>query len=175
MGTDFTSIRFTHSFRVAYLKFRNAIADATQGVANPAPGSSLVISPVSGDFTCLSGGEAFCSGPNILAPQATFQTNKQGKYDGSLTFRSHILRYGIGVNRILGGGFAKFFGLAPAVNATFNSSNQALAAAGPLPGGASNPLNWPAENVLLGNGQGFFTEIPPFWLPAGGQFDPRFT
>src|SRR5437870_5637979 len=35
MGTDFTSIRFTHSFRVAYLKFRNAIADATQGVSNP--------------------------------------------------------------------------------------------------------------------------------------------
>src|SRR2546422_11383311 len=62
MGTDFTSIRFTHSFRVAYLKFRNAIADATQGVSNPAPGISLVISPVSGDFTCLSGGEAFCSG-----------------------------------------------------------------------------------------------------------------
>jgi len=190
MGTDFTSIRFTHSFRVAYLKFRNAIADATQGVSNPAPGISLVISPVSGDFTCLSGGEAFCSGPNILAPQATFQTNKQGKYDGSLTFRSHILRYGIGVNRILGGGFAKFFGIAPSVGSQFTAEHDAqgnliggteLFAANScgtnkpcFPGGVSNPLNYPTQNVLMGNGQGFFTEIPEFGLPAGGQFDTRF-
>jgi hypothetical protein len=176
MGTDFTSGRFTHSLRVGYLKFRNAIADAvaSSGSPNPAPGISLMISPGGvGDLTCLGGGEAFCSGANILAPQATYQSNKQGKYDGSFTFKSHILRYGIGVNRILGGGFAKFFGIAPPVNATFNSANQAFAAA--RPGGAGNPLNWPAENVLLGNGQGFFTEIPEFGLPAGGQFDTRFT
>ncbi|HYL09945.1 MAG TPA: carboxypeptidase regulatory-like domain-containing protein [Candidatus Acidoferrales bacterium] len=169
MGTDFTKGRFTNSFRVGYMKFRNAIADATtSGVLNPAPGISLMISPGGvGDLTCLAGGEAFCSGTNILAPQATYQSNKQGKYDGSFAFKSHILRYGIGVNRILGGGFAKFFGIAPAVNATFPGSAPAV--------GASNPLNWPAENVLLGNGQGFFTEIPQFGLPAGGQFDTRFT
>src|SRR5713226_5327496 len=182
IGTDFTKGRFTNSFRVGYMKFRNGIADAavSSGSFDPAPGLTLIITPAGfGDITCLGGGEAFCSGPNILAPQKTYQSNKQGKYDGSFAFKSHILRYGIGVNRILGGGFAKFFGLAPAVDATFNSANQGFAAGGPFPavGGskAGNPLNWPAENVLLGNGQGFFTEIPQFGLPAGGQFDTRFT
>src|SRR5207245_7787365 len=41
--------------------------------------------------------------------------------------------------------------------------------------GANNPLNYPVQNVLMGNGQGFFTEIPQFGFPAGGQFDTRFT
>ncbi len=173
MGTDFVSGRFTHSFRVGYMKFRNAIVDATQGVTNPAPGISLVIAPFL-DFTCLGGGEAFCSGTNILAPQQTYQTNKQGKYDGSFTFRSHILRYGVGVNRILGGGFAKFFGIAPIVGSILTTDTEAQAAGGPFPGGSNNPLNYPVQNVLMGNGQGFFTERPEFGFPAGGQFDTRF-
>ncbi len=175
IGTDFTSGRFTHSFRVGYMKFRNAIADASQGVLNPAAGIALIISPSSVDLTCLGGGEAFCSGANILAPQATLQSNKQGKYDGSFTFGSHILRYGIGVNRILGGGFAKFFGLAPAVDSQLTSDTELAADSGPFPGKRNNPLNYPAQNVLLGNGQGFFTEMPQFGFPAGGQFDTRFT
>ncbi len=174
IGTDFTSGRFTHSFRVGYMKFRNAIADATQGVFNPAPEIAITITPASDDFTCLGGGEAFCSGTNILAPQQTYQTNKQGKYDGSFTFGSHVLRYGIGVNRILGGGFAKFFGIAPNVISIFNSANRQAAAGGPFPGGEGNPLNYPVSTVILGNGQGFFTESSEFGFPAGGQFDTRF-
>jgi hypothetical protein len=182
VGTDFVSGRFTHSFRVGYMKFRNAIADASQGVTNPAPGISLIIAPFL-DFTCLGGGEAFCSGTNILAPQQTYQTNKQGKYDGSFTFRSHVLRYGIGVNRILGGGFAKFFGIAPAVGSILSSgpgstedfADNSCGAGNPcFPGGSANPLNYPVQTVLMGNGQGFFTERPEFGFPAGGQFDTRF-
>ena len=37
-----------------------------------------------------------------------------------------------------------------------------------LPGGKSNPLNYPANNVTLGNGQGFSSELPAFGLPGGG-------
>jgi len=190
MGTDFVTGRATHQFRAGYMKFRNAIADATQGVQNPAPGITLIVAPFL-DFTCLGGGESFCSGTNILAPQATYQTNKQAKYDGSFSFGSHILRYGISVNRILGGGFAKFFGTSPAVGSILGSDTQLFAAdscdpSGPgtqtdpslqtpcFAGGASNPLNYPVQNVLMGNGQGFFTDIPQFGLPAGGQFDTRF-
>ncbi len=172
-GTDFSKGRFIHQFRLGYMKFRNAIADATQGVTNPAPGIALVIAPFL-DFSCLGGGESFCSGTNILAPQATFQSNKQGKYDGNFTFGSHNLRYGIGVNRILGGGFAKFFGVAPAVGSILGPSSEAFAASGPFPGGINNPLNYPVQNVLMGNGQGFFTDLPQFGFPAGGQFDTRF-
>ena len=183
MGTDFTTGRATHQFRVGYLKFRNGIADASQGVTNPAPGIALIIAPFF-DITCLGGGESFCSGANILAPQATFQSNKQGKYDGSFTFGSHVLRYGVGVNRILGGGFAKFFALAPPVGSILSSgpgstedfANNSCGTGNPcFAGGANNPLNYPVQNVLLGNGQGFFTEMPQFGFPAGGQFDTRFS
>ena len=186
LGLDFSTGRFTHSIRFEYLKFRNAIGDASAstGAFNLAPQLTLIVSP-SVDVSCLGGGEEFCSGPNILAPQATFQSDKQIKYDGSYTFGNHTLRYGGAFNRILGGGFANFFGLAPAVDSLFIPSGQpgstvdfANNSCGTLnpcfPGGASNPLNYPAQNVLLGNGQGFFTETPGFGLPAGGQHDNRF-
>jgi len=174
VGTDFTTGKFTHSIRFGYLKFRNGIVDASAGVFNPAPGIAINITPSAGDVTCLGGGEGFCSGTNILAPQNTFQTDKQVKYDGSYTFGSHVLRYGVGYNKILGGGFAKFFGIQPSVSSIENTANEAFANASPFgPGGAANPLNWPIDTIIMGNGQGFFTEIPQFGLPAGGQFDSR--
>lgn len=166
LGVDMTTGTFSHSFRFGYTKFANHISDAVSGsnVFNPAP-----------DIQIRIGG--FRSGPNPLAPQATFQSNKQFKYDGSKIVASHTLRYGVGVNRILGGGFANFFGIAPRIRSTTSAANQAIAAAGPFPGGSSNPLNYPvagAFSLQLGNGQGFFTENPGFDLPAGGQEDTRF-
>ncbi|HEV2387141.1 MAG TPA: carboxypeptidase-like regulatory domain-containing protein [Candidatus Acidoferrales bacterium] len=184
LGTDFNTGRFTHSIRWGYLKFHNSIADAASPGAgavspidNPAPNLTLIIANTL-DFTCLAGGENFCSGPNILAPQGTFQSDKQLKYDGSVVFRSHVLRYGVGYNKILGGGFASFFGIGPAVGSILDSSSEAFAAGGTFtcPNGSTGagcPLNYPVQNVLMGNGQGFFTEIPQFGLPAGGQFDSR--
>src|SRR5579884_1436963 len=163
-GVDFNTGSFTHAFRFGFTKFRNGIADATQsGVFNPDPQISISIGP---SLTCLAGGvNAFCSGTNILAPQETFQQNTQFKYDGSKTIHSHILRYGIGYNHIQGGGFAKFFAIAPLVNADLSDFNPANA---PFAGGAANPLNYPAQTVLLGNGQGFSSEKPAFGLPGGG-------
>src|SRR6266849_5175164 len=124
-GVDITHGHWTHTFRVGYLKFRNGITDAVTGsnIFNPAPLLALAIGNVS--TSCLSGGDLFCSGPNILAPQKTYQTNKQFKYDGSKIVHTHIIRYGFGYNRILGGGFASFFGIAPAVRGAFNTTSQA--------------------------------------------------
>lgn len=180
VGTDFSFGRSTNSIRFEYLKFRNSIVDgvALSGAPDPAPGISLNITPSGSDVTCLAGGELFCSGANILAPQKTFQTNKQVKYDGSYTFGRHTIRYGTSYNDIQGGGFAKFFGLEPAVISVDDSSstNRSFAAADHFgPGGASNPLNWPVTTVIFGNGQGFFTEKSGFDLPAGGQHDHRFS
>jgi hypothetical protein len=180
IGTDFSFGRSTNSIRFEYLKFRNSIVDgvALSGALDPVPGISLNITPSGGDFTCLAGGELFCSGANILAPQKTYQENRQVKYDGSYTVGRHTLRYGSSFNAILGGGFAKFFGLQPMVRSVDDPSGNARAFANtnPLgPGGASNPGNWPVETILFGNGQGFFTELPGFGLPAGGQYDHRFT
>jgi carboxypeptidase family protein len=177
IGTDFSIGRSTNSIRFEYLKFRNAIADAivSSGALDPIPGISLNITPSGADLTCLAGGENFCSGANILAPQATFQSDKQIKYDGSYSLGRHTLRYGVAFNRILGGGFASFFGIQPMVQSVFNSSNEAFANTNPFgPGGAANPGNWPVSTIVMGNGQGFFTEQSGFGLPAGGQHDNRF-
>jgi hypothetical protein len=174
-GVDITHGSWTHTFRVGYLKFRNGIVDAVSGssIFNPAPDIALAIGNVS--TSCTAGGDLFCSGPNILAPQKTFQSNKQFKYDGTKSLSSHTLRFGAGVNRILGGGFASFFGIAPAVRASVSSANDAFAAGNPFgPGGDTNPLNWPVHRIDVGNGEGCFTEIKSFGSPCGGQFDTRF-
>src|SRR3989475_2375139 len=167
VGLDFTTGSYTHSIRVGYTKFRNGITDAVTGssILNPAPPLELAIG---NDPTCLSAGQDdFCSGPNFLAPQGTYQTDKQFKYDGSKAYHSHIVRYGFGYNRLLGGGFAKFLGSAPAVS----SVSDINLATGGFPGGAANPLNYPAQQVILGNGQGFSSELPAFGLP-GGRLGP---
>jgi len=163
VGVDFNLGSFTNSVRFGYTKFENGIKDAVTGssIFNPAPGIELAIGQ---DPFCLTAGaDPFCSGPNFLAPQATMQSDHQIKYDGSKIYKNHIFRFGVGYNRILGGGDAKFLGLAPAVNAPANAT-----AANVFPGGPNNPLNYPADNVTLGNGQGFFSAKPGFGLPGGG-------
>jgi len=177
IGTDFSIGHSTNSIRFEYLKFRNAIADAvaSSGALDPIPGISLNITPNGSDLTCLAGGENFCSGANILAPQKTYQSDTQIKYDGSYTKGRHTIRYGTSFNHILGGGFAKFFALQPMVQSVFNTANEAFANTSSFgPGGANNPGNWPVDTILFGNGQGFSTETPGFGLPAGGQHDNRF-
>jgi len=188
LGVDFSTGSFAHSFRLGYTKFENGIADAVAGstIYDPAPGIELAIG---GDPNCLTAGaDVFCSGPNFLAPQATMQSNKQVKYDGSWGYKNHIFRFGAGFNRIQGGGYAKFLGLAPAVGspAGFGScqggsyanpcagspadfANNSCGAGTPcFAGGDANPLNYPVTNVNLGNGQGFSSEKSAFGLPGGG-------
>ena len=88
-------------------------AVAGSGIFDPAPGIELAIG---GDPFCLTAGaNPFCSGTNFLAPQVTQQHDLEFKYDGSTIWGKHVIRYGAEVNRILGGGFASFLQLAPAV------------------------------------------------------------
>ena len=182
VGVDFNTGNFTHSFRFGYSKFENGIADAVTGsnIFNPAPGIELALGQ---DSFCLTAGfDDFCSGPNFLAPQSTFQSNHQIKYDGGYAYKNHIFRFGVGLDHLHGGGSAEFLGAAPAVgslddaNAQFFAANNSWVAGCPLPGpsgscypgGASNPLNYPTQNVTLGNGQGSSSEKPAFGLPFGG-------
>jgi hypothetical protein len=165
IGLDYSHGTWAHSLRVGYTKFRNGINDAVLGspIFDPAPGIAIEIG---GDPFCLTTGvDQFCSGPNFLAPQKTFQSNKQTKYDGTKTNGRHTLRFGGGVNRIQGGVFAAFIGTAPIVGSTLASS----------PGGANaaNPLQYPVTALSVGNGQGFFTERPGFGFPGGESSDTR--
>jgi hypothetical protein len=166
LGLDFNTGAYTHSIRMGYTKFRNGIVDATAGssIFNPLPGIELAIGS---DPDCLtSGADSFCSGPSFLAPQQTYQSDRQIKYDGSRALGAHILRYGGGYNRIAGGGFASFLKLAPAVGSEIGNCGTTCLS---LPNGASNPLNYPASTVALGNGQGYASELPAFGFPAGGS------
>jgi hypothetical protein len=167
-GLDFLTGRFSHSLRVGYFKFYNEITDATAVTQNPANNSTPGLNVVIG---------AFQSGTSDLAPQQTVQSNKQFKYDGSWTKGNHTIRYGAGITHILGGGFASFFGIEPQVTSAYSAtvSNQ-------FPGGAANPQNYPLGasaaapfGAILGNGQGYDTEIPKFGFPGGGQEDWRST
>ncbi len=145
VGLDFTTGAYTHSLRFGYMKFNDHLSDAVtgSGIFNPAPQLELSIG---GDPTCRTPGvDQFCSGPNYLAPQVTIQSNLQIKYDVGRVYRNHVLSFGIGYNRIHGGGYASFLGLAAAVNA--------------IAGTDPNPLNYAAQNVILGNGQGFSSEL----------------
>jgi hypothetical protein len=152
-GADFITGKFTHSFRGGYEKFHNLISDASgSGVYNPIPSIELHVP-----------GSGFYSGPNLLAPQQTYQSGKQFRYDGSWTKGAHTLRYGASVNRILGGGFASFFGIAPEV-----VTQSSATAANP-----ADPTTYLTNYVNLGNGQGYSTELPQFNAPGGGQGDWR--
>lgn len=163
-GADYQFGHFTHSFRGSYEKFHNLIGDlSAQAPINLLPGIAFenVVQNLQ-------------TGPNIDAPQGTFQTDKQVRYDGSWTKGPHTFRFGYSVNHILGGGFAAFVGLGPRLRETSttllaNCGNVANAA--PCPG---DPLNgYHASSFLLGNNLGFFTETPGFGLIGGGVHDWR--
>jgi hypothetical protein len=175
-GADFATGRFTHSFRVSYEKFHNLIADKTSG-------NSSIYNGIPG-FAFYNSAQGLYSGPNYLAPQGTFQSDKQVRYDGSWSKGSHSIRYGYSFNRILGGGFASFFGLSPRASETSATAFTGPTATSPnalgcggVAGAAScisDPINgYHIRTLYLGNGQGYFTEKSGFNLPGGGVGDYR--
>jgi hypothetical protein len=153
VGVDWNKGSWSHSFRFGYLKFHNLIGGATaNSPVNPLPNDEIAFLDLGIQL----------SGPNLLAPQQTFQSDKQIKYDGSKVWGSHVFRFGIGYNDINGGGFASFFGIAPELRTEVNGGTN------------PDPTSYPLLSFIMGNGEGFFTEKPNFGFPAGGQHDNRF-
>jgi hypothetical protein len=165
IGADFTTKGgYTHSFRFEYLKFINNLGDTVLGSDLP-----FANFPVSMNFTSFG----FLTGPNFLAPQQTYQTDRQIKYDGSKLLGAHILRYGVAYNRLRGGGLFSFSAITANVSPIGSTTEINNAMNGPFacPGsitGASCPLNYPVDNVTLGNGEECDTEIPAFNAPCSG-------
>ncbi|MEO7029651.1 MAG: TonB-dependent receptor [Acidobacteriaceae bacterium] len=166
-GADYQFGHFTHSFRGSYEKFHNLISDASSASPiNLLPG-----------ITFQNVVQGLETGPNLLAPQGTYQSDKQLRYDGSWTKGAHTVRYGYSLNRIQGGGFAAFFGLAPRVRETSTTAFKGAVGCGGVAGAASclsDPLmGYHASSIVLGNGLGFFTENSGFGLIGGGVADWR--
>ncbi|MGA2388566.1 MAG: carboxypeptidase-like regulatory domain-containing protein [Candidatus Sulfotelmatobacter sp.] len=180
VGIDINHGNWSHSIRLGYLKFRNGIigdTNAQPNSINPFPLAEIQFNDTS-----------LYTGPNYLAPQQTYQSNKQIKYDASRVWGAHIIRFGGTVNGIATGGFASFNGLAPELNtyvnfallptgqvqtAPFYSCNLATNPSVPFSGCDTNIADYPLAGAYIGNGQGFSTELPAFGYPAGGLFDTR--
>lgn len=175
VGVDFGRGDFTHSLRFEYLRFKNGITDASStatGFANPLPDVTIAIG--GGAQKSCENGSFFCSGPSYLAPQQTFQSDKEFRYDGTRVKGDHVWHFGVSYNRILAGIFAPFYSIAP----TLADQGGAPLAANPvlgISGSATDPLSYPVEWSFLGNGQGFASERSQFGLPGGGQQDNRLT
>jgi hypothetical protein len=155
-GADFTTGRFTHSFRGGYEKFHNLLEDGTAAAGNSIYNPSG--SAVGGNLT-LNG--SLNAGPNYLAPQETFQSDKQFRYDGTWTKGAHTIKFGFDMNRLLSGGNAEFFGASLYTDLNATPANLA-------PGGNSaNPLDYVASYYYIGNGNSLFSERPGFGLAGG--------
>jgi len=163
IGWDYTKGSWTHSVRGSFVKFVNGIVDANSAAGTPQPPE-----PVQVNITGLGG---FVYGPNANAPQATYQQNKQVKYDASWTHGKHTIQFGVAYNRIDEAGFASFFGLGARVVGVFSSGPADI----PFNGnGATDPLNYKFSRSIFGNGLGFGSEKPVLGLPAGGFINNRF-
>jgi Carboxypeptidase regulatory-like domain len=172
-GADFTTGKFTHSFRVGYEKFHNILGDGTAALGNSIYNPSTA---ASGNYTLYdpfdSGG--FYAGPNYLAPQQTYQSDKQFRYDATWTKGAHTVKFGYNLNYILGGGFAEFFGAS--LFTEFSTANLLPSCFGASSGAPcpSDPVNgYSPTGYLVGNGFGSFSAVPGFGLPGGGVHDWR--
>jgi hypothetical protein len=169
VGADFHSGNWTHGIRFSYVNFNNFIVDANSAAGTPStldPGGNPVLVRITGRLQDV--------GPDLLAPQKTFQDNKQTKYDGSVVFGRHTMTFGAEYNHIEQFVFASFFGLAPRIRASYNSTTQAFAATNPFSSqGVLDPLNFPMNQIVLGNGLGFFSEKPALGFPHGGTVNHR--
>lgn len=169
MGADFHTGRWTHGIRFSYVNFNNFIVDADSAAGTPKtldPGGNAVLVRITGRLQDV--------GPDLLAPQQTFQDNKQTKYDGSVVFGRHTMTFGAEYNHIGQFVFASFFGLAPRIRASYNSTTTTFAGGNPFSSqGARDPLNFPVNQIVLGNGLGFFSEKPALGFPHGGTVNHR--
>ncbi len=154
VGADIAGSALTHSIRFGYVNFNNRIQSQELDVP-------FLTTPQGTQFQLNINDLSF--GPNSLAPQQTYQDNKQFKYDGSYFRGNHTFRFGGEINRIVLGGFANFAGPLT-VNGDFTAT--------PI-GSVNDPLNYLLSSFSTGPNSGFFTAQPAHGLPFGGHFNTR--
>jgi hypothetical protein len=168
LGYDFDRGPYTHSFRFEYLRLGSGVTDYTgtipAGLDNPIPGLGINIgAPVNG-LCSLSAGGAYCSGPSPFAPQSTFQSTLEFRYDGSRMMGGHVWRYGITLNRIHGAQIAVPFSSPQVGTTSVCLTNSTI----PNCVATTDPTGYPADFAYLGNGIGFSTTQSAFGYPGGG-------
>jgi hypothetical protein len=175
-GGDFSTGRFSHSVRFGYLKFINNIFAGANSLGNSIYNPSRTLG-----FPFEMIGAVYAGSGNEDAPQKTYQSSKQFRYDGTWTKGAHNFKYGGEVTRILQGGFAAFYSTFLA-DISISTRHQLAKCDSTSPIGGidgngqclDDPLYGykPAE-YIFGNGNGSFSERPAFGLPGGGAFSWR--
>jgi hypothetical protein len=175
-GADFPTGRFTHSVRLGYLKFINNIfagADALgDSIYNP---SRTLGFP----FELIHA--IYAGSGNEEAPQKTYQSSKQFRYDGTWVKGSHNIKYGGEATRFLQGGFAAFYSTFLAYISTSTTHQLAQCdSTDPIGGIDANgqclgdPLyGYKPTEYVFGNGNGSGSERKGFGLPGGANFSWR--
>ena len=165
LGLDATSGRFTHSVRFGYQNYDNY----SDSAGNAIPGLPQTLDPAGRPLTVtfgLSGGGSFAGdlviGPPNNAPVHRFHDTHEIRYDGSFSFGRNALRWGAVVNIIRVNWFASVFGRAPQVSLLSNPTTC-----------GSDVLCYPVASAAIGNGLGYFTEVPSHGLPYGGIKNDR--
>jgi hypothetical protein len=178
-GGDFTTGRFTHSLRFGYLKFINNLNGSSPGVYNPATALGFPV-----EIGVRYGSNRLYAGGNENAPQKTYQSSKQFRYDGTWTKGAHSVKYGGEIARILQGGFAAFI-TTPLAESSTTIPTQELAACATTADKAIGGIDSKGQCLddplygykpylfLFGNGNGSGSERPAFGLPGGGDFSWR--
>jgi len=174
---DGTTGKFTHSFRLGYMRFRDDITDGRPfvgGLPAPFPGGQDAGITIGNDPLCFLGNDVLCLGPNQAGDQSALQRNLELRYDGAAVFRSHTLRYGFQFIHVPEVVLFNGAGLGPLLNSNNGPSETAAAQSGPFPGGSSNPLNYPLEVAIFGNGLPYFTELAGLGYPRGAFNGKRY-
>ncbi|HSR53393.1 MAG TPA: TonB-dependent receptor [Acidobacteriota bacterium] len=165
-GLDVATSALTHSARYGFTSFDNEISTNNLGLPEFTAANGTPVS------VAVNSRRDFFSGPNRLAPQATYQTDHQFKYDGAWIRGNHTFRFGSELKWTKTNLFASFFGVGPEVRLVLDdAARQAIIDRG---GDPNDPLEYPISFAILGNGQGSFTEIANNNRPRGGVNNTRF-
>jgi hypothetical protein len=160
VGVDAAVGRFTHSVRYGHMNFDNLGDIAPERI----PGLPETVDPAGRILTVNFGAARVGAFQN--APNRRFMDSDELRYDGGVSLGRHIFRWGVLINIIRANWFESISAHAPTINVRLDSLTQQAC--------GSDPLCYPVSNAQIGNGMGFWTEIPSHGLPYGGLKNDRF-
>lgn len=174
VGMEVSSGRLTHSFRFGYTNYDNVVENTVDRI----PGFPLITDsngrPVTVSFGAVSqssSGAVAIIGPSGNSPARRYQNSYELRYDGGYSFGRHALRWGTLANFIRLNWFEPINAYAPLLTLTYTDAKIATCAA---LGQSEDIRCYPVQSVVIGNGLGFWTEVPSHGLPYGGILNNRF-
>ena len=156
-GVDVTHRRFAHSVRFGYLNYDNVYSNGQSRI----PGLPATLDPA-GRPLLVNFGEGAGNaavGPFLNLPGQRYQDTKEVRYDGGYSFGRHAMRWGVDINIIRINWFESQSAQAPTLRIQVDASTQATC--------GTNVLCYPVSRGFIGNGMGYWTELPCHGLPYG--------